>query len=126
MFKTGVIYHFTPCRASEPVKNKYAVCVSGQNSWFCLINSCSDVFPVRPYPHEEGQVVFFKNFQNETLKRHSYINVSKMTIITERHFDHYKAYQKISPMVWINIKRVVGESNRLPKQQKDVIKSEKI
>ena len=126
MFKTGVIYHFTPCRASEPVKNKYAICVSGRNKWFYLINSCSDTSPMRPYEFENGQVVYFNNFQNETLKRRSYINILKLKVISETHYDYCKEYERISNMIWLKIRNFACEHDGLSAHIKEILKTEKI
>lgn len=126
MFKTGFIYHFTPCRASDPVKNKYAICVSGQNKWFYLINSCSDIPPIRPYEFEKGKVVFLNKFQNTTLKKRSYINVLKLRIVTENDYDYCKEYEKVSNLIWLDIKKLVREIDGLSPNTKDIIKSEKI
>ena len=123
-FKTGKIYHFTPCRASIPEKNKYAICVSGKNNWFYLINSCSDTLPIRPYNYEAGMVVVLNSFQTPPLNRKSYINVSKLRTITDIDFDSCREYDAVSNQIWLTIKKLCME--KLPAKYCEVISAEKI
>lgn len=121
MYKTGFIYHFKPCRASIPEKNKYAICVSGRNEWFFLINSCSDI---RPYKHEIGKVVVLNSFQVEPLRKQSYINVMKLIKISNFDYDECQEYEKVSNKVWLEIKGLCNKV--MAKKYSEIIASEKL
>lgn len=119
-FKTGYIYHFKPCRTSYPVKNKYAICMSGECGWFFLINSCDDK---RPYDYEKDLSVIFNEFQVEPLKHKSYINVNKLKTIGIDDYDECQEYKKVSNMIWLKIRGLCLQ--KLPKRITDVIYGDK-
>lgn len=114
-FKVGHIYHFKPCRASNPTKDKYAICMSAEYSWFYLINSCSDVPPKRPYEHEKGLTVILQPYQISPMTKKSYINVNRIVSITSDDYDEYREYNQVSNMIWLTIKALC-----IAKRPKDI------
>lgn len=105
-FKSGYIYHFSNCKQSNPVKDKYALCMSVKQNLFYLINSCSNV---RPYQYEKEFVVILNSFQINILKHNSYINVKRLKIIASDDYDNFKEYEKVSQKVWLDIKKMCSK-----------------
>lgn len=102
--KTGFLYHLRECKVCNPVKDKYGICISAENQWFYLINSVDEK---RPYAHEKDHVVYLEKHQIEALKHRSYIVVTKSTLIRPQDVKAIKCLEKITPLVWNNIRHQV-------------------
>lgn len=118
VFKTGYLYFINPCRASIPVKPKFAICMSTENSLFYLVNSCDDV---RPYKHEEGHVVYIPEAKFKTLSRRSYVNVSKPRIIEPGDYVNTTEKEYVPNDLWIKIKSMALKDKSLSVKFKEMI-----
>ena len=67
-FITGRVYFFKKCKISNPVKDKFAICISADDSLFFLINSVDER---RPYQHEVEHVIYLEKHQLNCLSHQS-------------------------------------------------------
>ncbi|MDR1391270.1 MAG: hypothetical protein LBI95_02790, partial [Holosporales bacterium] len=118
-FKVGTIYHFKNCETAYPPKNKFAVCISSRRSFFYLINSIDDK---RPYAYEEKHVVFLETSRVECLSHKSYINVSKVREIQQKHDVQEKNI--LSNDLLLKIRNKVKNNKKLSNEYKNIILEE--
>jgi hypothetical protein len=129
-FKTGRVYLFRPCAVSYPVKDKYAVCVSGAHNLFYLINSVRN--PVPPYAHQlkRGGVVYIEPFMiqsntsRDVLSYRSFIDACEVRCIRDENYTDCRDLGIISPVLWLSIKQSARQ--KLPKHYSSIIAEEKI
>lgn len=117
-FATGMVYFFKGCQASNPVKDKLAICMSAEASLFYLINSVDEK---RPYQYEKDHVVYLEKYQIKCLSHTSYINVSKICFMTEKSFTEQVVKELLPNAVWLLIKQKVLSDRLVLRKYKDII-----
>ena len=120
-YKTGRVYFLKNCPVSFPVKDKLAICVSGKNLLFILINSVDER---RPYQHELEHVVYFEAHQINCLSHKSYTNVSKLQLIQEDQLVLSEERETLSNAVWLNIRSKINQDPTIPQKYKTIVEKE--
>ena len=120
-YRTGRVYFLKNCPVSFPVKDKLAICVSGKNLLFVLINSVDEK---RPYQHELEHVVYLETHQINCLNHKSYTNVSKLHFIQEAYLILSEEREMLSNAIWLNIRSKISQDPTIPKKYKIIIEKE--
>lgn len=119
--KNGCLYFIPQCGASVPQKDKFALCVAVSDRLCYLINSCDDK---RPYRHELDSVVYVDRTHLAMLKYRSYLNVTKVCVLSQSDIDKAIEKGEIPNNLWLGIKKKVSESRTLQRKYKEIIENQ--
>lgn len=118
VFKNGYLYFINPCSASIPVKPKFAICMSANDSLFYLVNSCDSS---RPYKHEIEHSVIITPINLRTLSHNSYVNVSKPRVIGIGDYVNVEEKEFLANDLWLKLKSHAIKDKKLERKYKEII-----
>ena len=118
MIKTGAVYFIPNCTVSNPIKDKYAICVSADDNLWFLINSCDER---RPYHHELDDVVYLETHEINCLKHRSYINIKNIRMLSDIDKENFSFKCLLQNDLWLKIKTAVKRNKTLQRKYKQII-----